>query len=189
MHFLPGHLVSMTPESGKHAETCHENNKANNVPLFFSLLFRSVGCYLLSQRRDCQTNNCRAGANNCAQFTQWQSPPKAKARGRGKEKGRKQSTEGCKTMWPTPLQKELPHGQAEHLYQRLLLIFPEIFLGCPAFRAHPVGGNLLPGSSRFNTMFVITFFRIIDISARTFPFLHTFLLRKNLNRHCTFRLI
>ena len=59
---------------------------------------------------------------------------------------------------------------------QFLRMLPEILLSCATFGAHPVFRNIFPGCSWINTIFIIAFCRIINIAARTLPFLHDTLL-------------
>ena len=57
-----------------------------------------------------------------------------------------------------------------------LVSFPEIFFGGTTFGANPIFGDLLPGSAWVYTIFIVALFRVINIAAWAFPFLHNRLL-------------
>jgi len=54
----------------------------------------------------------------------------------------------------------------------LTIILPERFFLCTTKRANPVIWNIFPGCPWIDTIGVVSFFRVINIAAWTFPFLH-----------------
>ncbi len=67
-----------------------------------------------------------------------------------------------------------PEGEVADADFEVLISFPEIVFSGATLRTNPVRGNTFPRSSRIYAIFVIAFLWVINVSTRTFPFLHDF---------------